>query len=346
MNLRKPPFTIGKMKAKAFTLVELLVVITIIGILIALLLPAVQAAREAARRMQCQNNLKQVALAILNFESANNTLPAGGTRMKSNQYPIGVAWWVRILPYVENVIGDQWDYSKGGWVDNPSIELLKDQKLSYIYCPSSTLPANVLTGTIDGAGYTQNVPGATYAGISGAADGNSSNIYSATSVTAGVVPGWTSTGGALILDRCIQLADITDGASNTIIVGEQSDWFSPIPETPPSPSNSVRCYYGDCRADCGGGIQYGPGPAAWGDVGKRTPNLTCVYYPVNYKTPSTFGILGNCGPNTPIQAAHPGGANVAVVDGSVQFLSESIEMSTLRNLATRNDGEVISGQEW
>jgi prepilin-type N-terminal cleavage/methylation domain-containing protein/prepilin-type processing-associated H-X9-DG protein len=331
-----------------FTLVELLVVITIIGLLIALLLPAVQAAREAARRMQCQNNLKQVALAILNYESAHKMLPAGGIRMPSSSaYQIGVAWWMRILPFVENATtADQWDYSKGGWTDNPSMDLLKNQHFSYISCPSSTLPNTVLTGVIDGAGYTQNVQGATYVGISGAADGNASNIYSATSATAGVVPGWISNGGTLILDRFIQLADITDGASNTMIVGEQSDWLSPIPAPPSSPGSMVPCYVGDCRADCGGGFQYGPGLTSWGNVGKRTPNLTCVYHPVNFKTTTGYGILGNCGTNTPLQAAHPSGVNVAFVDGSVQFLSASLDITTLRNLATRNDGQVVSGSAY
>ena len=95
--------------AAGFTLVELLVVITIIGILIALLLPAVQAAREAARRMQCSNNLKQVGLAILNYESSYSVLPPGGLRL-SSRAAYGSSWWVRILPYIEagNVL-DRYD---------------------------------------------------------------------------------------------------------------------------------------------------------------------------------------------------------------------------------------------
>ena len=105
--LRRPP--------SAFTLVELLVVITIIGILIALLLPAVQAAREAARRMQCANNLKQVGVALLNYEHACGTFPPGGLTLPSS---CGHSWWVRILPYVEQEnIFDQFEQNGGsGWI--------------------------------------------------------------------------------------------------------------------------------------------------------------------------------------------------------------------------------------
>ena len=102
-------------KFRGFTLVELLVVITIIGILIALLLPAVQAAREAARRAQCQNNLKQVGLALLNYEAAHGMLPAGGLRL-SNTY--GWSWWIRVLPHLESdslVAG--LNYSNGGFAE-------------------------------------------------------------------------------------------------------------------------------------------------------------------------------------------------------------------------------------
>ena len=88
--------------SRGFTLVELLVVITIIGILIALLLPAVQAAREAARRAKCSNNLKQIGLALLNYESAHGTFPAGGSHSPSGWY--GFSWMIQIFPYCEPVL--------------------------------------------------------------------------------------------------------------------------------------------------------------------------------------------------------------------------------------------------
>lgn len=321
----------------AFTLVELLVVITIIGILIALLLPAVQAAREAARRMQCQNNLKQIGLALLNYEACNQAFPPGG--LITDNDVAGTSWWVRILPFVEGGnISDTYDYSKGGWLgsnttNTVSRDMLRNLQFPYMYCPSSTLPSRVLSAEIGQTSENANLQGTTYAGISGAANGKAINIYSATQTTAFESDGWTSSGGVLIENRAIPIAEVTDGTSNTIAVAEQSDSLSPIVDA----ASDVPCDTGDCRSDCGHGFTMGP-------VGDgRTFNLTCVLYPVNHKTANSYGVEGNCGLNTPIQSVHSGGANAAFADGSVQSLSESLDLTVLYNLATRNDNQVISG---
>jgi prepilin-type N-terminal cleavage/methylation domain-containing protein/prepilin-type processing-associated H-X9-DG protein len=328
--------------SQAFTLVELLVVITIIGILIALLLPAVQAAREAARRMQCQNNLKQIGLGILNYEAQNHTLPPGG--LESTK-PFGTSWWVRILPFVESAnVSDQYNYSMGGWLgmNTDAQALLKNLQFPYMYCPSSTLPKKVLSSEVGQSGWTANIQGTTYVGISGAAvDDATTSRYSATQVTGSYADGWQSKGGVLIEYRAVTMAEITDGTSNTIAVGEQSDWLSPVVNS----GSDVMCERGDCRSDCGHGFTMGPAPAL-STSDRRTFNLTCVYHPVNYKTATGNGVSGNCGPNTPIQSAHPGVVNVAFADGSVQTLSESLDMITLCNLATRNDGQVISASSF
>jgi prepilin-type processing-associated H-X9-DG protein len=301
--------------------VELLVVITIIGILIALLLPAVQAAREAARRMQCQNNLKQIGLALLNYDAGSGTLPPGGL--------MGTSWWVRILPYVEGSnISDRYDYNAGGWLgsgttNTVALEMLRNLQFPYMYCPSSTLPRRVLSEEIGQVGQTANLQGTTYAGIAGSADEQDPNIYSATPVRAFEADGWTSTGGVLVAGHAVSIAEITDGTTNTIAIGEQSDWLSPVVD----PASDVPCDTGDCRSDTNG----------------RIFNLTCVLHPVNYKTATGYGVGGNCGPNTPLQSAHPGVVNAAFADGSVQSLSESLDVTVLRNLATRNDNQVISG---
>ncbi len=326
----------------AFTLVELLVVIAIIGILIALLLPAVQAAREAARRMQCTNHLKQVGLAILNYESNFGVLPPGGLETSSNLY--GISWWVRILPYVEaeNIAG-RCDWSQGGWVPaNASAEsVLRNLQFTFMYCPSSTLPRQVSCPEVGQIGYDQYLQCPTYAGISGAADGNASNVFSAREIQAFTATGWTSNGGVLIEYRAIPLKEISDGTSNTIAVGEQSDWLSPAGPIPSTwISSSSPCEFGDCRSDCGHGFPMGPSPSSWNDG--RTFNLTCVYHPINFKSTTGYGIRDNCGPNSPIQSVHPGGANVAFADGSVRMLSESLDINTLRSLATRNDGMAVS----
>ncbi|HTN75701.1 MAG TPA: DUF1559 domain-containing protein, partial [Pirellulaceae bacterium] len=136
-----PPAITGR-RSRAFTLVELLVVIAIIGVLVALLLPAVQAAREAARRMQCTNNLKQIGLAILNYENTHKSLPPGGLMQKSG---FGHSWWVRILPYVEqNAVYEKFDQNApdSGWLGfempKANRELLCTSYFPFMYCPSSS----------------------------------------------------------------------------------------------------------------------------------------------------------------------------------------------------------------
>jgi prepilin-type N-terminal cleavage/methylation domain-containing protein/prepilin-type processing-associated H-X9-DG protein len=315
---------------KGFTLVELLVVITIIGILIALLLPAVQAAREAARKMQCANNLKQVGLAILNYENASNVLPPGGLSKSG----IGTSWWVRILPYIESTTtSDRYSYADGGWLGGggQNRDLLRDQRFPCMYCPSSTLPPLVLNSAAFG---NANIQSATYAGISGstrhrtARDGSWSGITGRISAGGVLVGGWSGFSA-----RAIPIAEISDGTSNTLAVGEQSDFLKVPAGT--VPTNQGCSSVGDCRADCWHGFPMGP-------VGDdRQYNVTCVLYGVNWKTVGGAGLDSAYPWNTPIQSAHPGGANVLMVDGSVQFLADGIKVELLYDLADRDDGHPV-----
>ncbi len=309
-----------QLRKNAFTLVELLVAITIIGVLIALLLPAIQAAREAARRMQCCNNLKQTGLAILNYEATFNALPPGGMGPDGSA---SSSFWVRLLAFVEqNAVYDRFSYIEGGYVGGSWLPvnygLLRNKDFAFLYCPSSTLPRFVLSSSDhDNA----NIASATYAGIMGGGDTDATTEE----VTAMSVTGRISRRGVLVAGRAVPMAEITDGTSNTIAVGEQSDWLSP--DT-------------DARADCWHGFPMGP------LSDNRQMNLTCVYHPINMKTAASYGVGGNCGPNSPIQSAHPGGAHTLFCDGSVQFLSESIEMDVLYDLANRDDGNPIPGNAW
>ncbi|MCS7303547.1 MAG: DUF1559 domain-containing protein [Thermoguttaceae bacterium] len=311
-----------------FTLVELLVVIAIIGILIALLLPAVQAAREAARRAQCSNNLKQIGLALLNYENHIRMLPPGGLTTAVGGY--GHSWWVRILPYIEQTAiyekFDQTKYRYTGWVGGDSYggnvhnrDLLRNVYFAFMYCPSSNLPPFVLTNDEHNRA---NVMSATYTGVSGALDHPSTRDKG----PSGGAYGKISWGGVLVMHRGVALQEITDGTSNTMAVAEQSGWCL-----------TATGQKSDCRSDCWHGFPMGPGNDGW----ERAFNTTCVIHPVNQRSAEALGVPGNCGPNRPIQSAHPGGAHILLCDGSVRFISESIPIQTLYNLANKDDGRVV-----
>ena len=310
-----------------FTLVELLVVIAIIAILVALLLPAVQVAREAARRAQCQNNLKQIGVALHNYDSAHGSFPPGGLGRLPGGF--GHSWWIRIMPYIEqdNIYG-QFDQNRpnSGITDrsvNPMTHaLFLDVRFDYMRCPSTMLPwmARPAYGSMRPC----------YTGVSGATDHTT---------TVDMIPGSPqygkiSFGGVLVgrgennrtVGHTVRIRDITDGTANTMMVAEQSDWC--VREN----GNQI-----DCRADNDHGFQAGPS-AVYGY--QRVFNVTNVMHRLNDKSYSNLGVPRD-GPNTPIQSIHSGGAHVGLVDGSVRFLSEGIDIQTLYNLANRNDGNLL-----
>jgi prepilin-type N-terminal cleavage/methylation domain-containing protein/prepilin-type processing-associated H-X9-DG protein len=306
-----------------FTLVELLVVIAIIGILVALLLPAVQSAREAARRTQCTNNLKQIGLAVLNYENALGELPPGGLTPRGGSY--GHSWWVRILPYCEQSnVYERFDQraANTGWLGftnpHPNRDLLRNLSFPFMYCPSSSLPKFVLTVPEHSQ---SNVMSPTYTGVSGATDHPTAKNKN----PLGGADGRISLGGSFIVHRGVSLAEFKDGTSNTMMVAETSD----------------HCIDGtgkrvDCRSDCGHGFCMGPGNDGW----ERAFNMVTVIHRLGEKSFLGLGVPGNCGPNRPIQSAHGGGAQGLYGDGSVHFLSESMAVQVLYNLANRDDGNV------
>ena len=328
----------------AFTLVELLVVITIIGILIALLLPAVQAAREAARRMQCANNLKQVGLSLLNHENARGTFPIGSAFGPTDgNGDVGVSWWVQILPYCEQQpLYDQLDLrspspgvfwgSIGPYGLSENGEALATVVLNFMKCPSSTLPTKPTDGTL--AFYDSDIvalfpiQGPDYTGISGGGDISNPTMYPLMRDRNGG-GGKIGLGGLLICEQSVRAADAADGLSNTMIVAEQSEACI---DTDGQLKN--------CRSDAGHGFQMGEYRSDQ-TSGDRNFNLTCVINaPLGNPSFTAFGVE-SAGPNRPIISAHSGGSHVLMGDGSVHFLNNTINIFTVYNLANRSDGQAI-----
>ncbi|QDU75416.1 putative major pilin subunit [Bremerella volcania] len=207
-------------RTRGFTLVELLVVIAIIGVLIALLLPAVQQAREAARRMSCSNNLKQVGIGLHNYHDTFGAFPYGVRIGPSNTF--GPSFWGGMLPFIEQgPLFDQLDFtiSNCGWSGNSGV--LTGHAPETLVCPSfagdvDTIPQNP---SWDSA--------TTYIGIAGAVINNSNYTESRTATgfdccshSGGHNNGATAAGGMLIANKVLRFRDATDGTSNTLVIGE------------------------------------------------------------------------------------------------------------------------------
>lgn len=341
---------------RGFTLVELLVVIAIIGILVALLLPAVQAAREAGRRMSCGNNIKQLALSLHNYHDAFQTLPPGVTSVGgTGGGHWGFSWFVHVLPYIEQgngynqmSFGGQhpgWAWSGGaGAINGP---IFNNVRIPTMICPSSPLEPMGNVGS-----YIHVRP--SYTGIAGATDGQYSvlpNNPPDTFVNAagrdkqccgccGTVANTSriSNGGALIghgwggqpgVMAPISFAKITDGTTNVMVISECGNFGRDANQNP----LVIHCEHGFMMGSP--------------NNNERQFNITTIRYPPNTNgtvasVPPVPGRGNNHGGNNGIFSAHPSGVQAAVADGSVQFVTNNIEMLLLKRLATRDDGKPVN----
>jgi len=328
---------------KAFTLVELLVVIAIIGILIALLLPAVQAAREAARRSQCTNNLKQLALAGHNYHDVFKTFPRYTYRQNNpacsepngwcNGHWQGFSAHTMLLPFIEQIaVYDTVNWNEPWPMQDAS---LQNQVIAGYICPS------------DGP-YPNNT-------------GN--NNYP---VSMGSNKGWwvatTRQNGVFCRDKGIRIADIKDGTSNTIWAaehltgdGDNGRWTpkTDFPRSVPFPGGTpdefptqdqLVAYGAACVA--GQGNHHSHMGSRWMSPMAGDGTVFNTIAPPNWRFPSCMDGGGGSGDSSgvfPAKSDHPGGANHAFSDGSVRFVSETIDFTTYQGLGSRDSGDVVSG---
>ncbi|HWE40400.1 MAG TPA: DUF1559 domain-containing protein [Isosphaeraceae bacterium] len=340
-----------------FTLIELLVVIAIIGVLIALLLPAVQQAREAARRTQCVNNLKQIGVALHNYESSHGAFPPGyislvnptilnacdqdAENASSVDLGPGWAWGSMLLPYLEQKpIYDSINFGLSvAYHDNDTGSLAS---ISVFLCPSDDGPSVVPVladppdpanpGQYGGTHIVDYVSRGNYVGMWGLGElcagsgGNEVQNNNGTNVPLG------NHLGIFYRNSRTRLAEITDGLSSTIAVGERSHNLSYVTWT----ARSINGWLGKTSAVEGGTDQFNPSPEeCW----------TQVLGPAGLEDgPRTIN-----NPEAHVEdywSMHPGGADFLFADGSVHFLKAGIAIAPWRALATRRGGEVISADAY
>ena len=303
---------------RAFTLIELLVVIAIIAILVALLLPAVQQAREAARRTQCKNNLKQIGLALHNYHDTYNVFPMGNVVRvdpSGDLYGDGWSYHARILPYIEQTnlysqVSDVIGTDAGTQTSAKQVLAGRTTRIGIFQCPSHP------SGT--GSTAKNNYQLSTYNAVCGTTSFNNDQMDQLTDI------GYRAN-GIFFLNSRVRIGDITDGTSNTLMVAEVPDDLRGAPNSMPG---SDRRYNFTA-----GGDGNPPTDATESMIGMETDD------PINANTRNAAGQFNGDGEYA--GSYHTGGAQFCLADGSVRFISENISMTTYRRLATRDGGEVV-----
>lgn len=343
-------------KNPGFTLIELLVVIAIIAVLIGLLLPAVQSAREAARRIQCTNNLKQIGLGLHNYENALGDFPPSGksTYFGSNppneQYVDGVNMLPRILAQIEEVpvfnsINFSLDYNHLSGANFTAYSVV----ISTFVCPSASPQPSGGRDAIEpadpaavAAGFGYGV--CDYAAICATTIDRQGRTGGPCSTPIAIYRNCIARTNGLLKQSMTRIGEVTDGLSNTMVVAEDAGrdarffsshteyYISPVLEqirpVPPGPRRMWRWAEPDSAI-----VSSMP-------INNKAKLMLDGFYPQ-----SGTGETG-AGADDEIFAFHPGGANVLFGDGSVKFVKESLNILIQRSLITSNGGETISNDSY
>ena len=339
VSTESPRVPVKLQSKQAFTLVELLVVIAVIGILISLLLPAVQAARESARLSSCRNNLRQIGLALQIHVESRGELPIGASNHEAvipgiSFSRFGFSWWAEILPFMgeETVAGRlerQGTTSLGGIGFGHTRNYRAADRFApgIWFCPSSIVPR------LEFIGLTQ-IACPSYVGISGATDDDGFSEDRLTVCCSPAVDGQISSGGVLVPNRAISISAVTDGTSNTLAVGEASDFTVDSMGRPRRVDGSFPNGWLAGTTARGTPPDYqsniGLSGASWG--------ITTLRYLPNERNYDLPGINNSRGANNPLLSSHLGGVNTAHLDGAVRWCSDDMDLLVLKALATRDDG--------
>ncbi|MCI0458075.1 MAG: DUF1559 domain-containing protein, partial [Gemmataceae bacterium] len=316
----------------------------IIAILIGLLLPAVQKVRDAAARSQCQNNLKQMGLALHNYHDTKKVFPPGAsadmppwkTPSTARNADWGSSWMVHLLPFIEQgAIGSRWQFSgQSGWLNTNNNALIAGITISIYRCPSTALPAvNPYMTTSPGSNGLGSFY-ATYVAIGGShVDVDRQTFRTGTQSRQGIMYQLSK----------VKMTEIADGTSNTILVGEQGNHLRDA-------NNNIIL-----GRNFGGGrvAVTCQGPDGWIQgcnlAGRNEVyNVATIRYQINQIgfVSNGAGAAGGCednvGANIPLSSLHTGGCNLLFGDGSVRFWGDSTPLATLYAAASRIDGQPVN----
>jgi prepilin-type N-terminal cleavage/methylation domain-containing protein len=313
----------SKKHRRGFTLIELLVVIAIIAILISLLLPAVQQAREAARRTQCRNNLKQIGIALHNYTEAQQAFPMGRCSK-------GLSVHARLLPYLDQApLYNQVNFNVA-W-NHAGNEPVRGMAVPLFLCPSD--PSGGIPAGWAGNNYRAN-------------QGSEILYGNATTVPGDPNVGMRGPNGMFFLNSRMQFADLTDGASNTALFSEhdKGDFSNAIstkndtfwPQTNPTTPDEA---YAQCEAIDASNLIY----QRVSDVGapwlQAYHSTTMYFHVVPPNKRSCMFPPGRIA--TAAKSSHTGGVHLLLGDGAVRFVNNSINLATWRGLGSRNGNETL-----